>query len=139
MYQHIKLNNILEISYTIIKWDLLQWRNDGSTFTKQYIKNQMNKTKNKNHNHLNEYRKSIWQNLISFNETSCQQTGCGGKNASTQEDNIWQAHRVNTILKSEKLKVSPQRQGTRQGCQSQNFDSIQCWKLRTKRLGKQLK
>jgi len=46
---------------------------------------------------------------------------------------------VNTILNSKKLKVFPQRQGTRQGCQSQNFDSIQCWKLALKINGIQIR
>ena len=72
LYQHTKFNNILEILYTIIKWDLLQWRNDGSIFRKQYIKNQMNKMKNTDHKHLNEHRKKHTTNLniLSWNKLS---------------------------------------------------------------------
>ena len=71
--------------------------------------------KAKNHDHLNGFRKSIWQNLTSFYDRNFQQTGYRENIPQHDKDHIWQATADN-ILSSEKLRVSELKSGTKQCC-----------------------
>ena len=75
-YFQAKFISTLKESFTMIQWDLsLEWLNICKSIS---VIHHIKKMKQNNHNHLNCYRKCIWQNSASIHSKNSYQLGREG-------------------------------------------------------------
>ena len=106
----------------MIQWDLsLEWLNICKSIS---VIHHIKKMKQNSHNHLNCYRKCIWQNSASIHGKNSYKLGREG---TYLNKDLYDQPRANIIFNDEGLKASSLPSGTRQWCPP--FHSYSTWYL----------
>ena len=108
-------SNTLERSYTMIKWDSSQVYKEQYSHINICSTSHKQKERQKSHDHINRWGKSIWQGTAPIYDKNTQQSGNRGSIPQLIKA-IYERPTADIILNGQKLKAFPLRSGKRQGC-----------------------